>query len=246
MAHHKLLSSWCKINTISFLNNRWCGENMSPVRLGYLCSWLGLALRPIRNAAVGDQGDLIYSDLYAGHSFSVVTVHNSSISLPKLESIMLSFFCVLFFLLWLRFVCRAIKQQLWQMAAVIFYWQLMTKVVSSLISFDLLMLVFLFLLSIIQQSFCSDWTLGWRVEDAQNGCSQGLMELLINTSDFRVILKAVFSFSGKQPFCSYWFCSAFAVRPVWTWHICKVVVSVAECVQPGSLRFGKKKKTVLF
>lgn len=36
--------------------------------------------------------DLIYSDLYAGRSLSAVAVHNSSISLSILESVMLSVF----------------------------------------------------------------------------------------------------------------------------------------------------------
>lgn len=68
------------------------------------------------------------------------------------------------------------------------------------------------------------------------------MELLINTGVFRVTLKAVFSFSGKQPFCSYWFCSTLLSSLFEHKRSVKLFFSVAECVQPGSLRFGKKTK----
>lgn len=75
----------------------------------------------------------------------------------------------------------------------------MTRVVSSLILFDLVMLYcetttcFLLLSSNFVQAG------HWRKE-AQNNYNQGLIEKLINTSDFRVTMKAVFSFSGKTTF----------------------------------------------
>lgn len=56
--------------------------------------------------------DVIYSDLYVGHSFSAVPAHNSSISLGTLASITLSVSPLA------TFVCRAIKRG-WQMARVI-------------------------------------------------------------------------------------------------------------------------------
>lgn len=99
------------------------------VLVGYLWTWLGSDFFPEHwNVWWMCLRDLIYSDLYAGHSFSAVQARNSSISLGALASITLSVSPLA------TFVCRAIKRG-WQMARVINFlqhrsWNLMTGVVS--------------------------------------------------------------------------------------------------------------------